>query len=225
MSDRKLLVLGGLAGLGYGVLEVAGVVVGGASNPVPYDVFPSAAAAARIAATPMPVGVWVGFGLEVISTLLLVAFMVRATSAVRRADGHGLLATSALAAGLVSVAAVFVSFGIMAARYAGAGHGLDGQSVTVLAYLNWGSYFLSWPGAAMFLGLLAAAAIRTHALPAWLGWAGVAVACAGLLGCLDPVNLGQLAQLLPILWIPAAGVALAIRRATATDSAGIMIPA
>jgi hypothetical protein len=225
MSDRKLLALGGLTGLGYGILEVAGVVVGGISNPVPFDIFPSAATAARIAETPMPAGVWVGFGLEVFSTLLLLAFMVRAASAVRQADGHGLIATSALAAGIVNVAAVFVSFGIMAARDAGAAHGLDGQSVTLLADLNWGSYFLSWPSLAMFLGCLAVAAIRTHALPAWLGWAGVVVAAAGLVGCLDPINLGQFAQLLPIVWIPAAGIALAIRGTSATDSAAIMIPA
>jgi hypothetical protein len=225
MSDRKLLALGALAGLGYGVMEIAGVVVGGTSNPVHYDIVPSTAAAARLAATPMPVGVWAGFGLEVVSTLLLLAFMVRAAAAVRRADGHGLLATFALAAGIVNVAAVFVSFGFMAARDAAAGAGLDAQSVQLVADLNWGSYFLSWPSLAAFVGCFAFAAIRTRALPAWLGWAGVAVAVAGLLGCLDPINLGQLAQLLPILWIPAAGVALAIRRAAVADPAAIMIPA
>lgn len=225
MSDRKLLALGALAGLGFGVLEIAGVVVGGASNPVPYDILPSAATAARVASTPMPVGVWVGFGLEVVSTLLLLAFMVRAAAAVRHADGHGLLATSALAAGIVNVAAVFVSFGFMAARNMATGAGLDAQSVQLVADLNWGSYFLSWPSMAMFIGCFAVAAIRTRALPAWLGWAGVAVAVAGLAGCLDPFNLGQIAQLLPILWIPAAGVALAIRRAVVADPAAIMIPA
>jgi hypothetical protein len=51
MSDRKLLALGALAGVGYGVLEIAGVVVGGASNPVPFDIVPSTATAARTAST------------------------------------------------------------------------------------------------------------------------------------------------------------------------------
>jgi hypothetical protein len=212
MSDRKLLTVGALAGLAYGALEIAGVVVGGASNPVPYDIFPSAATAARVAATPMPAGVWVGLALEVLSTLMLVAFMVRAAAAVRAEDDRGLLGTTALAAGVVNVSAVFVSFGIMAARDAGAGHGLDAQSVILLADLNWGTYFLSWPSLAMFIGCAAFAAIRTGAIPRWLAWAGVAIALAGLAGCLDPVNLGQLAQLLPIIWIPAAGVALAVGR-------------
>jgi len=212
MSDRKFLTAGALAGLAYGALEIAGVVVGGASNPVPYDIFPSAATAARVAATPTPAGVWVGLALEVLSTLMLVAFMVRAAAPVRAEDDRGLLGRTALAAGVVNVSAVFVSFGIMAARDAGAGHGLDAQSVILLADLNWGTYFLSWPSLAMFIGCAAFGAIRTGAIPRWLGWAGVAIAVAGLAGCLDPVNLGQLAQLLPIIWIPAAGVALALAR-------------
>jgi hypothetical protein len=35
MSASKLLALGALTGVVYGVLEIAGVVVGAASNPVP----------------------------------------------------------------------------------------------------------------------------------------------------------------------------------------------
>jgi hypothetical protein len=225
MSASKLLALGALSGVAYGVLEIAGVVVGAASNPVPFDIFPSAATAARVAETPTPVGVWVGLGMEVLSTLFLLAFMVRASSAVRAADENGLLARLALAAGVINVALLFASFGVMAARDIGAGHGLTAQSVILLADLNWGSYFLGWPTMAMFVGFVAAAAIRTRALPAWLGWAGAVVAVIALVGCLDPVNLGQMAQLLPIIWIPAAGAALAIRQAGAAQTTAVMIPA
>ena len=225
MSASKLLALGALTGVAYGVLEIAGVVVGAASNPVPFDIFPSAATAARVAETPTPVGVWVGFGMEVLSTLFLLAFIVRASSAVRAADENGLLARLALAAGVINVALLFASFGVMAARHIGAGHGLTAQSVILLADLNLGSYFLSWPSMAAFVGFVAAAAIRTRALPAWLGWAGAVVAVIALVGCLDPINLGQMAQLLPIIWIPAAGAALAIRRTGATQTTAVMIPA
>lgn len=225
MSVSKLLALSGLTGLAYGVLEIAGVVVGGISNPVPYDIFPSPETAARVAATPAPAGVWVGFGMEVLGTLFLLVFIVRAASAVRAADEHGLLSRLALAAGTVNVALVFASFGIVAARDAGAGHGLTAQSVILLADLNWGSYFLSWPSMAMFVGFVAAAAIRTRAVPAWVGWAGTVVAVLSLGGCLDPVNYGQMAQLLSILWISVAGIALAIRRAAASRSSAVMIPA
>lgn len=225
MSDRKPLAIGGLAGLGYAVLELTGLVVGGAANPVPFDNFPSAATAARIAATPVPAGVWLGFGLEVLSTLLLLVFMVRVAAGVRRSDGHGLLATATLAAGIVNVATVFVSFGIMAARYAGAGHGLDGQSVVLLAILSLGCYFLTWPSLAMFVGGVAIGAIRTRVLPAWLGWAGLVVAAAELVACVVPEGVGPLAQFLPIIWIGAAGVALTVRRSVAADSAPIMMSA
>src|SRR3981081_4329930 len=81
MFDRKLLALGALAGVAYGLFEVAGVVIGGTSNPVQFDIFPSAATATRAAATAMPVGVWVGFAMEVLATLFLLAFVVRASAA------------------------------------------------------------------------------------------------------------------------------------------------
>ena len=71
MFDRKLLALGALAGVAYGLFEVAGVIVGGTSNPRPVRQLPSAATAARAASTSMPVGVWVGFGIEVLAILFL----------------------------------------------------------------------------------------------------------------------------------------------------------
>jgi hypothetical protein len=225
MSAPKLLVLAALSGLAFAVVELAGVVVGAISNPVPFDIFPSAAVAARAAATPTPVGVWIGFGMEVVSTLFLLVFVVRASSAIRQADEHGLLATLALAAGIINMALVFASFGIMAARDVGAGHGLTQQSVILLADLNWGSYFLSWPSMAMFVGCAAAGAIRARALPAWLGWTGAAIGAVALAGCLDPVNFGQLTQLLPIIWIAAAAVALAMRGTRAPQPTAVMIPA
>jgi len=84
---------------------------------------------------------------------------------------------------------------------------------------------MSWPAMGIFLGALAVGTLRTHAFPAWLGWTGVAVAVIGLAGTLDPTNLGQLAQLLSLLYIPAAGVALVLRRTAASQATGVMIPA
>ncbi len=224
MSERTLWTGGALAGVAYGALEILGVVVGGVATPVPYDIFPSAGTAARVAATPMPAGVWVGFAIEVVATLFLVAFIVRSVVGTARPGGLGLIPTAALVAGTVNVAAVFVSFGVMAARNAGTGHGLDAQSVVLLSYLNWGTYFLSWPSMAVFLGCLAVAALQARSMPAWVAWSGVVVAVAALAGCLDPVNLGQLAQLLQLVWIPVAGISLALRREAAVASRASMIP-
>ena len=225
MSNKTLLAFGALAGAGYGILEVAGFVVGHAASPVSYDTFPNADTAARAAATPTPAGVWIGFGLEVLATLLLVAFIVRAVAAVRGAEGDDFLPTTAMVAGIVNLATILVSFGVMAAGNMGNAHGLDGQSVILLAHIQWGTYFLSWPTAAIFIGCFAAAAIRTRSLPAWLAWAGVVVAVLGLAGCLNPTNLGQLAQMPQLLWIPAAGVALAIRLRGVTRPSTVMMPA
>lgn len=224
MSYRKLLTASALAGVGFGILEVAGVVVGAISNPVPYDTFPSAEQAARAAATPMPAGVWIGLGLEVLATLLLVAFMVRAVDAVR-GNGQTLLPSVAIFAGIVNVAIIFISFGTFAARDMGSGNGLDGQSIVLLAQLTWGTYFLSWPTAAIFIGSLSAAALAARAFPGWVAWAGVVVALIGIAGCLDPTNLGQLAQVPQLLWIPAAGIALAVKRRSAVQTSAVMMPA
>jgi hypothetical protein len=128
----------------------------------------------------MPIGVWVGFGIEVLATLFLFAFVVRASAAVQAADAEGLIVRSALVAGAINVGLVLASLRVMAARYVGSGHGLDGQGVITLAYLGWGSYVMSWPAMGIFLGALVAGALRTHAFPAWLGWTGVAVAVIGL---------------------------------------------
>jgi hypothetical protein len=157
--------------------------------------------------------------MEVFATLLLLAFVVRAAAAVRPADAGGLLARTALAAGIVTLAVTFASFGFFAARYAGSGHGLDAQSVTLLAYLNWGSYFMTWPAMALFVGAIALGALRTGSVAGWVAWAGLVAAAAGLIGCVDPFNLGQLAQLLGLAWIAVAGVALAVRRSGATRAA------
>ncbi len=224
MSERTLWTGGALAGVAYGALEILGVVVGGVATPVPYDIFPSAGTAARVAATPMPAGVWVGFAIEVVATLFLVAFIVRSVVGSARPGGLGLIPTAALVAGTVNVAAVFVSFGVMAARNAGVGHGLDAQSVVLLSYLNWGTYFLSWPSMAVFLGCLAVAALQVRSMPVWVAWSGVVIAVAGLAGCLDPMNLGQLAQLLQLVWIPVAGISLALRKGAALASRASMIP-
>jgi hypothetical protein len=106
----------------------------------------------------MPIGVWVGFGIEVLATLFLFAFVVRASAAVQAADAEGLIVRSALVAGAINVGLVLASLRVMAARYVGSGHGLDGQGVITLAYLGWGSYVMSWPAMGIFLGALAAGA-------------------------------------------------------------------
>ncbi len=139
MSGRKFLALGGLAGVAYVVLEMAGVIVGSISQPYPYDIFPSTVTAARLAATTTPAGVWIGFGLEVFSTLLFVAFIVCAVAAVRDPRRSDLLAHAALFGGIVNITLIFASFGIMAARNMGAGDGLDAQSQILLANLTTGS--------------------------------------------------------------------------------------
>src|SRR5437016_4580024 len=111
------------------------IIVGGTSNPVQFDSFPSASTATRAATTSMPVGVWVGFGIEVLTTLFLFVFVIRASGAVQAADAQGLIARSSLVSGAINVGLVFASLGDGGAL-SGRGHGLDSQGVITLAYLG-----------------------------------------------------------------------------------------
>lgn len=224
MSDGKLLRYGSISGVACGFLEIAGFVIGNSANPNPMQVLPSGETAARIASTPMPSGVWIGFGLEVLSTLFLVVFAVVGWAAVRSADEHGLLATTALAAAIANTTLALVSFGAAFAINASAGHGLEAQGLIVLSDLQTGTYILSWPILGMFLGTLAIAAMRARALPSWLAWAGVILGAAEILSFLSPFDTpGQMVQMLPLVYIPAAGIALAVRRpAAVTQRAAAM---
>ena len=227
MSGQKLVRYGALSGLVFGILEIAGFVIGSASNPYPMEVLPSGETAARMASTPMPTGVWVGFGLEVFSTLFLIAFAVVGWAVVRAADEYGVLAMCSLAAGIANATLVMVSFGVGFAINAGAGHGLEAQGLIVLSDLQTGTYILSWPVLGLFLGFLSIAALRARALPSWLAWAGVALGVAEIVSCLSPVSgPGQLLQLVPLVWVPAAGIASALRApVAATRRAGSMVGA
>lgn len=224
MPGRKLLVFGSLAGVAYGVLETAGFMVGNSANPNPMEVLPSGDTAARIASTPMPPGVWLGFGLEVFSTLFLVAFAVAGYAAARAADERGLLATAALSTAIVTVALTFVSFGAAFAINATAGHGLESQGLIVLSGLQTGVYILSWPVSGAFIACLSIAGLRARSIAPWVAWFGMVVGAAQILSTLSPLDgPGQLVQLVPLVWIPVAGIAFASRRsAKAAVPAGVV---
>jgi hypothetical protein len=226
MSDRSLLALGALSGVAYGVLETAGFMTRDHFLPYPSDPYPTGDVAARIASTPVPAGVWGGFDLEVLSTLFLIAFVVAAGAAIRRADEHSLLATASLVAGAVSIAAGSASAGIMAAQFAGAGRGLDAQGVVMLSALSWGTYFLSWSSFGMFFLCLGVGALRSRAFAAWVAWIGVGLGIAEIASGMAPgFGPAMLVQLLPEVWIPAAGIALALRRAATPQTAAATVPA
>lgn len=214
MSDRRLLTLGALSGVAYGVLETAGFMIRDHFLAYPSNPFPTGDAAAQIASTPVSSGFWVGSNIETLSTLFLIAFVATAVAAIRRADPHSLLGTAALIAGSISVAAASASAGVMAAQFAGAGHGLDAQGVVVLSQLSWGTYFLSWSTFGMFFVCVGFGAIRSRAFAAWVAWIGVGLGIAEIAAGLAPgFGPAMLVQLLPELWVPLAGIALAVRLA------------
>jgi len=145
-------------------------------------------------------------------------------AAIRRADEHSLLATASLVAGAVSIAAGSASAGVMAAQFAGAGHGLDAQGIVMLSGLSWGTYFLSWSTFGMFFLCLGIGALRSRAFTAWVAWTGVGLGIAEIASGMAPsFGPAMLVQLLPGIWIPAAGIAVALRRAASTQTAAATV--
>jgi hypothetical protein len=62
-------------------------------------------------------------------------------------------------------------------------------------------------GTTLFLAGVAVAGIAYRAVPRWLAWTGVVLAVAPFL----PSPLGYFGSLVFLLWVAAAGVALAVR--------------
>jgi hypothetical protein len=166
MFDRKLLALGALAGVAYGLFEVAGVIVGGTSNPRPVRQL-SVRRHGGPGRNHLDAGRRLGRLRHRCWPPCSFVFVIRASAAVQAADAQGLIARSSLVAGAINVGLVFASLGMMAARYLGGGHGLHGQGVITLAYLGSGNYVMSWASSgrspqvrSALLGLPDQAAIR-----------------------------------------------------------------
>ncbi len=107
---------------------------------------------------------------------------------------------------------------VLAARYR-AGDGLDPQLARTLQDINDASFYLSFFPLAVLLAAFAIVAIRSGALPKWLGWIAAALGLVFIVGGMSgSVDLHSewagLPMILFTFWVIAASVAL-IRRAGA----------
>lgn len=192
MSDRLLERIGAACGIVYVVLLIGGDSLGG-----PYST--------------------VAFSLELLAFLFFLFFLGSLWSAMRRAEeGSGWLSTTAFGAGLMSVTIKVASAApVLAARYMAA-DGLDPQLAKVLQYINNASFVLTFFPLAVLLAAFAIVAIRSGALPGWLGWITAALAVAFVAGgMVGSANLESewagLPMILFTVWVIATSVVL-IRR-------------
>lgn len=191
MSDRLLERIGAACGILYVVLLIGGPSLGGPTSTV-------------------------AFSLEILAFLFFLFFLGSLWSTMRRAEGgSGWLSTTAFGAGLMSVTIKVASAApVLAARYRAGG--LDPQLARTLQDINNASFALTFFPLAVLLVAFAIVALRSGALPGWLGWFAAALSAAFLAGGLaGSANLESEWAGLPMLfftpWVIAVSVVL-IRR-------------
>jgi hypothetical protein len=199
MSDRLWQRLGAASGIVYVVLLIGGGSFEGNT-------------------------IGIAFLVVILAFLFFLFFLGNLWSALRRAEGgSGWLSATAFGAGLMSVTIKVASAApVLAARYR-AGDGLDPQLARTLEDINDASFYLSFFPLAVLLGAFAIVAIRSGALPKWLGWIaaalGLAFIAGGMSGSADlHSEWAGLPMILFTFWVIAVSVVL-IRRVGAARSA------
>ena len=193
MSDRMWRRLGAAGGIFYVVLTLLGNDVIGGTRP--------------------------GMGLlvELLGFVFFAFFLGSLWACLRNAEGNGgWLSAAAFGGGLVALAVKLASVApVLAVR---ASEGMDPGTAKALLAMNGASFDITFLPLGVMVLATAIVAVRTGALPRWLGWASAGVAL-GLLAALSaavvspsPPEWVFLAMLLFALWTVATSIVL-IRRA------------
>ena len=193
-------------GVGSVVAELAGVAIGAAGGR-PFVTITSSPADVRSAyATSVGTAAWIGAYLELISFGMFLAFAIWACLRL----GGGLLGAIAAAAATGYTTLSIGALGIGDALAYRAGHGMDAQLAITLTTLNEAVYVCTWFLAVFYLLAVAPMAIATGRR--MIGWSAVGVSLLILVTTAVSLdNLGQMSNLLWLLWIIAASVSLARR--------------
>lgn len=159
--------------------------------------------------------VWFGAYLEIVSMGL---FLVFALWAARRLGG-GMLGSIASGFAIVNVAVSMVSLALLDAAAYLAGKALPVSTAHALVVVNGAAFVTTWFLTAFFL--LALAPLALTAGRRIVGWSAAGIAAVILVAtAADASNLGQMTNLLPLIWTVGTSVAL-IRR----EPRGVVTPA
>src|SRR5215210_3702402 len=196
MSDRMWRRLGAAGGVFYVVLTLLGNDVIGGTRP------------------------GIGLLVELLGFVFFAFFLGSLWACLRSAEGDGgWLSAAAFGGGLVALAVRIASVAPVLA--VGASEGMDSGTANALIAMNGASFSITCLPLGVMLLSTAILAVRTGALPRWLGWASAVVAL-GLLGALSAAVVSPsppewvmgwviLAMLLFALWTVATSIVL-IRR-------------
>ncbi len=190
-------------GVGSVVAELAGVALGAAGGR-PFVTITSSPADVRSAyASSVGTAAWIGAYLELISFGMFLAFAIWACLRL----GGGLLGAIAAAAATGYTTLSIGALGIGDALAYRAGHGMDVQLATTLTTLNEAVYVCTWFLAVFYLLAVAPMAIATGRR--MIGWSAIGVSLTLVTTAVSLDNLGQMSNLLWLLWIVVASVSLA----------------
>jgi uncharacterized membrane protein len=143
----------------------------------------------------------------------LVIFAAVLAATIRHREGaQPWLSNVTFGAGLLGVAVKLTSLPAVFALAYRAREGFEPQLAAALTDMNDFSFVLTWPLLALMIGAAAIGVLRYGALPAWLGWSGVAGAIA-LFAAL-PLAFGPgaaIAFVASSLWIVLASATMVIR--------------
>jgi hypothetical protein len=208
--------LAALTGVGFLVLVIVGIAVGGGEPPDPSD---------------DPVqeiisfyddnndSIWIGSIIQVWAGTFLIFFGGYLRKVLRAAEGEGHMLSAVTLAGAVILAlaaAIDGTINIALATAVDSVEGLDPAAVQALSIL-WSNDFLPFAlGAQVFLLAAGLSVVRHGALPAWLGWVAI------VLGVAAVTPVGFFAFLGGALWIGVVSVMLAMRARSAPGSPGAL---
>jgi hypothetical protein len=165
-----------------------------------------------LATHPPTLRTWLGLDLELLGMLAFVAFAVALWRVLRRAEGEdGVLATTALASGLLALAVKFGSAAPSLALLYRTREGFDTQTAALAIDAGSFAFFLTWPLFGLMLTAAGVVAVRTGALPRVLAWSAAILGPALIASAAFAVDVPPFAFLLTLIWFAATSVYLAVR--------------
>ena len=204
MNERTQDRLFGACGVAYVLLTLAGVVVGAIGGRTFATISSTPTQIAHDLAEPTGNLVWAAAYLELLSAGFFLAFAVWACAQL----GGGLLGAIARAAATGYAAIGVAALAVGDAIEYRAGHGIGVQLGSALITINEALYVGTWFLSAFFL--LAAGPLALSTGRRALGWSAIGTAAITLvLTAVSLDNLGQMANVLWLLWIVWASIALA----------------
>jgi hypothetical protein len=212
MNDSRTDRLGALSGILFPLLAIVGVAVAGGSPDFGASMNTISDFVHRHPATTQH---WIGVGIEVAGLLAFTTFATFLTYVLRRAEGdEGWLPTAALGAALVAVALKLAS-AMPALEAAYRGRQLRPQLAALLVDMNNLAFVLTWAIEAFFLALVAAAMLRTGALPRLVGW-GAAIAAVASIAAVPLAATGAANALASVFLLWTAATSITLLRRTST---------